>query len=86
MEPIHFTRLSHDKWERAVSGSIAYSAKGIDIRTVDGPTLDHFRVLLSDQTVVANLVALNHTYIVIGGSYVVDRAEDGRIFLRPHRT
>ena len=85
MKPVKFTRLSHDKWERTVTGSIAYSAEGVDIRTADGPTLDHFRVLLAERAVISNLAALDGIYLAFGGRYEVDSAEDGRIFLKPHR-
>ncbi|WP_424236971.1 hypothetical protein [Bhargavaea ginsengi] len=86
METVNFTRLSHDKWERAATGSISYSSKGVDIRTADGPTIDHFRVLRADKTVISNLTALDGTYLAFGGRYEVDSAEDERIFLRPYRS
>jgi hypothetical protein len=86
LEPVIFKQLSHDKWERAASGSIAYSPKGVDIRTADRPIHEHFCALQTNQIIITNLTALNGTYVAFGGRYEVDLVEDGRIFLKPHRS
>ncbi|KZE38956.1 hypothetical protein AV656_08645 [Bhargavaea cecembensis] len=86
MEPVVFRELSHDQWEHTASGLIAYSPKGIDIRTADRPIHEHFRTLQANRIIITNLTALNGTNVAIGGRYEVDLVEDGRIFLKPHRS
>ncbi|MGM9922443.1 MAG: hypothetical protein ACI33O_14405 [Bhargavaea sp.] len=86
MEPVIFRQLAHDKWECAASGSIAYSVKGVEILTADRPIQEHFRTLEANRIVITNLTALNGTYVAIGGRYEVEQVEDGRIFLKPHRS
>lgn len=86
MEPVIFRQLAHDKWEHDASGSIAYSPKGVDIRTADRPIHEHFCALQENRIIITNLTALNGINVAFGGRYEVDLVEDGRIFLKPHRS